>query len=199
MISIRIAREEDAEALLSIYAYYVKNTAVSFEYEVPSLEEFRERIRHTLPQYPYLVAEENDRIIGYVYAGRFHPRAAFQWAAEASIYIDEAHHGKGLGRLFYEKLEDILRRQNVTNVYAVVATPMEEEDEYLTRNSERFHEAIGYQTVGRYHGCGNKFGRWYDLLDMEKFLMVHECPPKQFIPFSEIREQIAKELGESAN
>ena len=194
MIKLRIAREEDAEAILSIYAYYVKNTAVSFEYEVPSLEEFRGRIRNTLPQYPYLVAEEDGRIVGYVYAGRFHPRAAFQWAAEASIYIDEAHHGKGLGRLFYEKLEDILRRQNVTNVYAVVAVPMEEEDEYLNRNSERFHEAIGYQIVGRYHGCGNKFGRWYDLIDMEKFLTAHECPPKQFIPFSELREQVAREL-----
>ena len=185
MIRIRIANEKDAKALLKIYAYYVKNTAITFEYDVPSEEEFQGRIRGTLPNYPYLVAEEDGRIVGYAYAGRYHPRAAFQWAAEVSIYIDREHHGRGLGRLFYEKIEDILRRQNVTNVYAVVATPMEEEDEYLTRNSEHFHEAMGYKTVGRCHGCGNKFGRWYDLLDMEKFLAPHECPPKRFIPFSE--------------
>ncbi len=196
MMNVRVAKEEDAEELLAIYAHYVKNTAITFEYEVPTVEEFRSRIRGTLVNYPYLVAEEDGQIIGYVYAGRFRPRAAFQWAAETSVYIDEKHHGKGLGRLFYEKLEEILQRQHVTNVYAVVAVPMEKEDEYLNRNSELFHEAMGYETVGRYHGCGNKFGRWYSLVVMEQLLTAHECPPKRFIPFSALEEQITKEIGE---
>lgn len=187
MINIRVANKEDAQALLSIYAYYIKNTAITFEYEVPTVEEFRERICGTLKNYPYLVAEEDGQIAGYVYAGRFRPRAAFQWAAETSVYIDEKYHGKGLGRLFYEKLEDLLRRQNVTNVYAVVAVPMDKEDEYLNRNSELFHEAMGYETVGRYHGCGSKFGRWYSLAVMEKSLLERTCPPAPFIPFSELQ------------
>ena len=170
MIRIRIATEEDAQALLNIYAYYVKNTAITFEYEVPSEEEFRGRIRGTLSNYPYLVAEEDDRIIGYIYAGRFRPRAAFQWAAEASVYIDKEHHGKGLGRKLYEKMEDILLRQNVTNVYAVVAVPMDQEDEYLTRNSELFHQHMGYTKVGEFHKCGYKFDRWYNMIWMEKII-----------------------------
>ena len=82
-MNIRVAREEDAQALLKIYEYYIRNTAITFEYEVPSVEEFQERIRGTLKNYPYLVAEENGQIVGYVYAGRFRPRAAFQWAAES--------------------------------------------------------------------------------------------------------------------
>ena len=187
-MNIRVAREEDAQALLKIYEYYIRNTAITFEYEVPSVEEFQERIRGTLKNYPYLVAEENGQIVGYVYAGRFRPRAAFQWAAETSVYIDEKHHGKGLGKLFYEKLEEILRRQNVTNVYAVVAVPMEGDDEYLNRNSELFHEAMGYETVGRYHGCGNKFGRWYSLVVMEKSISDKVSPPKPFVPFPEVWE-----------
>lgn len=186
MINIRIAKAEDAEMLLGIYAYYIKNTAITFEYEVPTVEEFRERIRNILQQYPYLVAEEDGKLIGYVYASRFRPRAAFRWAAETSVYIDTTHHGKGLGKLLYEKLEEILKRQNVTNLYAVVAVPEEEEDPFLNRNSEYFHQAMGYKTVGRYHGCGSKFGKWYDLAVMEKNLTERAYPPKPFVLFSEI-------------
>ena len=88
-IKIRTATVEDAEKLLEIYAYYIKNTAVTFEYEVPSVEEFRERISHILEHYPYLVAENKDEIIGYSYAGRFHPRAAFGWDVEMTVYLNQ--------------------------------------------------------------------------------------------------------------
>ena len=80
-ITIRTATTDDAESLLSIYAWYVKHTAITFEYEVPSLEEFTRRISTTLKDYPYLVAEVDGDIAGYVYAGRFRTRAAFDWAA----------------------------------------------------------------------------------------------------------------------
>ena len=86
-IHIRIAEPEDAEALLAIYAPYVEETAITFEYAVPSVEEFQERIRNTLQQYPYLVAEDENGILGYAYAGRFQSRAAYDWAVETSIYI----------------------------------------------------------------------------------------------------------------
>ncbi len=185
-VKIRVANEMDAKELLEIYGYYVKNTAISFEYEAPSLEEFTERIRNTLKAYPYLVAEVDGKARGYAYAGRFHTRDAFAWSAETSIYLSKDCHRMGLGKLLYEKLEAILKAQNVVNVYAVVAVPATEGDRYVDRNSERFHEALGYKTVSTLHCVGSKFGNWYDLLEMEKFLGAHDAPPKPFLPFPQI-------------
>ncbi len=187
-IAVRLAEPADAETLIAIYAYYVKNTAVSFEYEVPSVREFSERIRGTLVNYPYLVAEHEGKAVGYIYAGRFSGRAAYDWSAETSVYIAKDSHRLGIGRLLYEKLEPILAAQHVTNVYAGVADPADENDAYLTRTSERFHAAIGYKTIARFTSCGNKFGQWYNLLYMEKVIAGHPCPPEAFIPFSQLRK-----------
>ena len=186
-IIIRVASEEDAEALLNIYTYYVKNTAITFEHEVPTLEEFKNRIRETLKNYPYLVAVVDGKIAGYIYASRFRTRASYAWSASTSIYLDKQYHRLGIGKMLYEKLENILVKQNVINVYAGAADPVEK-DEYLTRNSEHFHEAIGYKTVARYHECGSKFGRWYNLLEMEKIIGKRTYPPKEFIPFDKLQE-----------
>ncbi|MBP5465076.1 MAG: N-acetyltransferase [Treponema sp.] len=185
-VTIRRAEPADAEALLAIYAYYVQNTAVSFEYEVPSVAEFTERIRGTLVNYPYLVAERDGKAVGYIYAGRFSGRAAYDWAAETSIYIAKDCHRIGLGKLLYEKLEQILAAQHVTNVYAGIAVPAGESDPHLTRDSEHFHAAIGYTTIARFTGCGNKFATWYNLIYMEKIIGEHRCPPEAFIPFSQL-------------
>ena len=185
-ITIRLAGVEDAAALLDIYSYYVKNTAVSYEYEVPSLEEFTARVANTLKNYPYLIAEVDGTIAGYIYAGRLGVRKAYDWSAETSVYIHRDYHRMGIGRLLYEKLEDYLRRQNVTNVYAGAADPVDDNDPYLTRNSEHFHEALGYRVIARFNSCGNKFGRWYNLIKMEKVIGEHTCPPKPFIPFPEL-------------
>ena len=104
-IKIRTATVEDAEKLLEIYAYYIKNTAVTFEYEVPSVEEFRERISHILEHYPYFVAENKGEIIGYSYAGRFHPRAAFGWDVEMNVYLNKKLRREVLGRMLYDLME----------------------------------------------------------------------------------------------
>lgn len=184
-ITIRTATIGDAKEVLDIYAYYVKNTAITFEFEVPTLEEFENRIATTLQNYPYLVAEVDGQIAGYIYAGRFRTRAAYDWSASTSVYIHRNFHRMGIGKLLYERLEEILRRQNVVNVYAGVADPVEV-DEYLTRNSERFHEAMGYRTVARFQACGSKFGRWYNLIEMEKMIGERTCPPEEFIPFAEL-------------
>ena len=184
-ILIRVASEEDAGELLSIYAYYVKNTAITFEHAVPTVEEFICRIKETLNNYPYLVAVVNGKIAGYIYAGRFRTRASYAWSASTSIYIDKQYHRMGIGKMLYAELENILVKQNVVNVYAGAADPVEE-DEYLTRNSEHFHEAIGYKVVARYHECGSKFGRWYNLIEMEKMIGKRTYPPKEFIPFEKI-------------
>ncbi len=169
---IRSATENDAERLLEIYAYYVKNTAISFEYEVPSVEEFRTRITNTLEKYPYLVLEEDGEVKGYSYAGVFKGRAAYDHCCEVTIYLDRDSKGKGYGRALYEKLEESLSKLGIINLYACIADPITE-DEYLTNNSEHFHHHMGYTKVGEFHRCGYKFGRWYNMIWMEKIIGEH--------------------------
>mgnify|MGYP000951083783 CR=1 FL=1 len=122
-ITIRPVTEADAEKLLSIYAPYVTDTFITYEYTVPTVEEFRERIRNTLQAYPYFAAVENGRIIGYAYASAFHPRRAYLWSAEATVYLERGVRGRGVGRLLYERLEETLKQQNVQNVNACIAYP----------------------------------------------------------------------------
>ncbi len=184
MCEIRVASVEDAAEILAIYAPYVEKTAITFEYEVPSLEEFTERIRHTLEKYPYLVLVDNEVIEGYAYAGPFKERKAYDWAVETTIYLREDAKGKGYGKQLYYALEDALRKQHITNVNACIGYP-ETEDEYLTKNSVQFHSHLGYETVGTFHNCGFKFGRWYHMVWMEKMIGEHNDKPEDVIPFSE--------------
>lgn len=173
---IRLVKPEDAGRLVEIYAPYVKQTAVTFEYEVPSVAEFRKRIESILKKYPYLVAEQDGEITGYAYAGVFIERPAADWAAEAAIYVDRGRRRSGVGRALYEALEKALIRQNILNINACIACP-EAEDEYLTYDSIRFHERMGYRMAGRFHQCGYKFGH-YDLVWMEKHLGEHPAKPE---------------------
>ena len=193
---IRPASPEDAAALLDIYAPYVRETAITYEYEVPSLEDFRARIRRTLERYPYLVAEEAGEIVGYAYAGPFKNRAAYDWAVETSVYLRMDWKRRGVGGQLYRALEDILKKQNVRNLYACVACPAAEGDAYLTRNSVDFHTHMGWRAVGEFRGCGYKFGTWYNIVWMEK--RVGELPvvPGHFIPFPELIDTNCKILKE---
>lgn len=186
-ITIRTANLDDAAALLAIYAPYVEQTAITFEYEVPSLEEFRGRIAHTLRRYPYLVAEENSEILGYAYTGPFGERAAYSWAVETSIYLRQDVRGKGLGKRLYQALEDVSRAQHVQSLYACIAYP-DADDAHLSGNSVAFHTHLGYATVGRFPHCGYKFGTWYNMAWMEKTLGDHAVPPAAFVPFPELTE-----------
>ena len=172
-IILRSATPEDAGALREIYAPYVRDTAVSLEWEPPTVEEFRGRVENTLKEYPYLVAERDGEILGYAYASRFHPRAAFLYCAEVSIYLREDCRGNGLGRTLYGELEARLKERGMLNLYASIATTDRTEDPNLTADSPRFHEKMGYHTVAVFHSCGYKFGRWYDLTWMEKFIGEH--------------------------
>ena len=186
-ITLRIASPADAEALLELYAPYVRETAITFEYEVPSPEEFQSRIRRTLEKYPYLIAEREGRCVGYAYAGAFHARAAYDWAVETSVYVERGLRRQGVGRRLYTALEEILTLQNILNLNACIAYPAEE-DPYLTRDSAEFHQRLGFRQVGRFHQCGYKFGRWYDMIWMEKMLGAHRSPQPPVRPFPEIRE-----------
>ena len=172
MIMIRKATKEDAERLLEIYAYYVENTAITFEYDVPSLEEFTNRIDSTLKEYPYLILEEDGFIQGYAYARAFVGRKAYRYSCETTIYLDHNSRGRGYGRRLYEALEQALKDTGFLNMYACIADPIEE-DEYLTRNSEQFHHHLGFTKVGTFHKCGYKFGHWYNMIWMEKIIGEH--------------------------
>lgn len=172
-IVIRSASVNDAEALLNIYAYYVENTAITFEYKVPTVEEFQQRIANTLKKYPYLVAEKEGTILGYAYAGVFKDRAAYDWSAEVTIYLSHNATKCGIGRKLYEALETEMKKRGFLNLYACIGYPVEE-DEYLTKNSAQFHAHLGYQTVGEFHKCGYKFGRWYNMIWMEKLIGGNE-------------------------
>ncbi len=170
---IRNATLSDAERLLEIYSYYVLNTAVTFEYDVPSLEEFSSRIENTLKKYPYLVLEDGGVIQGYAYAGPFRVRAAYAHCCELSIYLDKDSTGRGYGRKLYTELENRLREMGIINLYASIGSPVVE-DKYLTNNSERFHEHLGFKKVGEFHKCGYKFGRWDNMIFMEKIIGEHK-------------------------
>lgn len=172
MFQIRTAVPEDTEALLEIYSYYVKNTAITFDYDVPSPEEFRAKMLHTLEHYPYLVIEQDGRIAGYAYAGPFVGRAAYDHSCEMTIYLDHAEHRHGLGRQLYTALEEELKNRGKLNLYACIGYP-DPEDEYLTKNSSEFHAHMGYTLAGRFRKCGYKFGRWYDMVWMEKMIGEH--------------------------
>lgn len=191
---IRIATENDAEKLLEIYAYYVENTAITFEYEVPSVDEFRGRIRRTLSKYPYLVAECEGRIIGYAYASAFKERRAYDWAVETTIYIAKDARKRGFGKELYMALENALALQNIINLNACIGYPIIE-DEYLTKNSVQYHEHLGYKFVGEFHKCGYKFGRWYNMVWMEKCISKHPDGPLQVITFDEIRGKFSSKYG----
>lgn len=168
---IRSAKPEDAARLLQIYKYYVDNTAISFDYEAPSVEEFRNRIVQTLERYPYFVVEDDGEIKGYTYAGVFKGRAAYAHCCEVTIYLDPDSKKKGYGRALYAALEEALREKGISNLYSCIGVPIVE-DEYLNRNSELFHEHMGYTKVGEFHRCGYKFGRWYNMIWMEKIIKI---------------------------
>ena len=168
-MKIRSATVDDASRLLDIYAYYVESTAISFECEVPSLEEFTTRIANTLKRYPYIVAEEDGEIWGFAYADVFKNRAAYDRSCEVSIYVERNARGKGYGRALYEELERRLKEAGTLNLYACIAHPIEE-DEYLSWDSERFHAHLGFKTVGEFHKCACKFGRFYNMIWMEKIV-----------------------------
>ena len=171
-LTLRDAKIEDAEELVGIYSHYVLNTAVSFEYDVPSVEEFQGRIVSISAKYPYIVALRDGKIVGYAYASTFKPRPAYDYSVETTIYVDKNERRTGVGRALYDELEVRLKARGIKNMYACIAMP-DVEDVTLTFDSPKFHEKMGYTLIGTFHKCGNKFGRWYDMCWMEKFIGEH--------------------------
>lgn len=173
-LSLRRATREDAAALLAIYAPFVADTVVSFEYEVPSVEEFAGRITSISAFYPYLVCTDGDRPVGYAYANRQPRRAAYQWNAELSVYVSPAYQRRGVGRAFYLCLAELLRRQNICTLYAVIVHPNEK--------SERFHRQFGFTLAGIERNAGYKAGVWRDVATYTLPLCGYAEQPRPILP-----------------
>ena len=179
---VRIAREEDVEAIRKIYAYYVEDTSVTFEYVVPNCKEFLERYETTIQRYPYLVLVKKDdkQIIGYAYASAFKGRAAYDWSVETTVYLHKEARGNGLGEMLYLALEEYLEKQNVVNLNACITQP--------NPRSVSFHEKLHYTKAAHFHKCGYKFQKWYDVMWMEKMIGEHKDIMDDFIPFKDLVE-----------
>lgn len=157
---IRIANIKDVPEMLAIYAPYVENTTVSFEYEPPTLEEFTRRFTAFTQQFPWLVWEEDGKILGYAYASAPFTRAAFGWCAEPTVYLRPEARGRGIAASLYTVLEEILFRQGYQALYALVCGE--------NTQSRRFHEKQGYHITAEFPGIGFKMGRWLSLIWYEK-------------------------------
>lgn len=180
-MSIRKAVLGDAKAILEIYGPYIEETTVTFEYEVPSPEEYRGRMQTVMEKYPWLVWEEEGTLLGYAYASDFRSRKAFSWDCELSVYLRMDAVGRGIGRRLYGALLDILKMQGYINAYALICVPNE--------GSERLHDAFGFQEEGLYKRTGYKFGRWLDLSCRVKRLRDPGEPMELPVRFRELEEQ----------
>ena len=175
---IRPATVADLPRILEIYAPYIETTAISFEYTVPTLEEFTRRFLTITAQFPWLVWEEDGTVLGYAYGSLPFERTAYQWSAEASIYLCPEAKGRGIGKSLYAALEEILKRQGYRKVYAIITTANEA--------SVAFHKAVGYRHTATFPDCGYKFGQWYGTVWLEKDLNTWPAPPKSPISVTEL-------------
>lgn len=159
-LKIREATLEDAPRLLEIYTPYVENTDITFEYVPPTIEEFQERMKNVMIKFPYLVILSDDQIIGYAYASDYRTRIAYQYVSELSIYIDNNFHHMHAGTILYQKLMDILKKQNYQIVYACITYPNDA--------SIAFHKKLGFEQIAYFKNCGFKQNHWLDMIWMEK-------------------------------
>ncbi len=176
-MNIRFAKISDAPSLIEIYSQYIE-TAITFEYTLPTKSEFEKRIENIIEMYPYLVYEKDGKIFGYAYAHKYMERAAYQWNAEMSVYLDRAFVSQGLGKELCAVLIGILKLQGVKTVYSLITSP--------NVKSEKMHLSLGFKGVGMYHKAGYKNGGWYDVTIYEKKIGNYSASPKPVISIKDI-------------
>ena len=178
MKRLRLAGERDVPGMLAIYRPYIETTAITFEYDVPSEADFLARFRDITARCPWLTAEEDGQLLGYAYLDRAFARAAYQWAADVSVYLRPEARRQGLGRRFYALLERMAALQGYQVVYGLVTTD--------NAASCRFHEAMGYRPAGFLADCGFKLGRWHGVTWYEKRLCPPAAPARPPVPAPEM-------------
>lgn len=181
---IRAAEKADVPAMLAIYAPYVLETTITFEYAVPALSEFEDRFSAVTEKLPWLVWEEKGAVLGYAYASLPFTRAAYAWCAEPSIYLRSDARGRGIGKRLYAALEAILLELGYVVSYAIITGE--------NAPSLAFHYALGYRKCGELVNSGQKFGRWLDVYWLEKRLNSVETPRNPPIPWKEFSKNIQK-------
>lgn len=187
-MKIRVAEKKDAPAILSIYERYILDTEITFEYEVPKLSDYEKRMKQIQEGYPFLVMEEDGRVIGYAYAHRMFERKAYDWDVELSQYFDAAYIGKGYGSLLFDVLLEVLKLQQVRNAYSLITLPNEK--------SEGLQKKYGFHQCGVYHKTGYKNGKWLDVGVYEKQLLSYDPVPEAWIPFTKLDQTLVKSILE---
>jgi len=162
MIQIRTVTINDAQECLNIYSYYVLNTTITFEYDTPTIVEFKQRIQKITQKYPYLVAILDNEIVGYAYATSYKERAAYDWSVETTVYVKNDRHGLGVGKTLYTHLERNLKDRNIVNMLACITYP--------NPKSIDFHAKFGFEKVGHFPKVGYKFNEWKDIIWMQKVI-----------------------------
>ncbi len=183
---IRFVQMSDVPRLRDIYAYYVKNTVITFEYDVPSIKEFTKRVEDIYKTYPYLVYEENNQIIGYAYAHRHMQRDAYKWNVELSVYLSAEAQSKGAGTALYSALLELLKRQNLQKAISCITLPNEK--------SIALHKKFGFDEMGLLHQAGYKCGAWHDVIWLSKDLNGHGEKPKEWIRIEQLPEAEKREI-----
>lgn len=176
---IRFAQPADVPDILAIYAPYITESTMSFEYEVPTITEFAGRVQTIQQQFPYLVAELNGQVLGYAYGSKHRDRTAYQWSAETSVYVHPDGHRRGIARQLYTTLFELLRRQGYYNAFAGVTLP--------NFASEAFHRSMGFEPVGIYQNIGYKFGAWRSVAWLQLVLQPYENNPATPVPIGKLR------------
>jgi phosphinothricin acetyltransferase len=184
MVEIRTATTEDAKSILDIYSPSILNTAISFETEIPSIEEIQKRIEKCLEKFPWIVCAIDKKIAGYVYASKHRDRDAYQWTCESSVYIHNDFKGKGIGKNLYACLFAILKLQGLRNVYAGITLP--------NNPSVQLHERCGFEHFVTYDKVGYKFYNWHDVGWWKLQLNDYDLEPPPPIPFSEMNQHTLK-------
>lgn len=187
-MKIRFAKKEDTKNLLKIYAQYIE-TPITFEYELPSVEEFMQRIESISREYPYILLENNGEVFGYAYAHRFKERAAYAWGAELSIYMDKNIHSKGYGKILYKTLIELLKLQGVKTAYACVTSANEQ--------SEKFHEHLNFKKCAEFNNAGFKHGKWYGITWYELPINSYDVNPFQVKSIQDLDNKLVENIFNS--
>ncbi|NII09347.1 GNAT family N-acetyltransferase [Oleiagrimonas sp. C23AA] len=178
---IRIARDGDAAAIAAIYAPTVTDSVITFETQVPDAEAMRQRVADRLAHYPWLVLEDQGRVLGYAYASRFRDRAAYDWICETSVYVHPDARRRGVARRLYTALLDTLAMQGITQALSVITLP--------GQVSIALHERFGFVHTGTWYKAGYKLGQWHDVGVWQKQLAEPATPPTPVIAFAELAER----------
>jgi L-amino acid N-acyltransferase YncA len=169
--NVRDASDRDAAACAAIYAPYVEDTAISFETDPPSPADMAERIAAASRRHAWLVLEEEGRVVGYAYGATFHPRSAYRWACEVSVYLELGRRRTGGGRMLYDALLARLVDRGFRVAVAGMTLPNDA--------SVGLHRAMGFEPVGTYRHIGFKHGVWHDVAWTQRVLASGGYPPPE--------------------